>query len=665
MADKNTNRTIFQRLTDVVIGTGRGASNSKIVQTSPVYNMQQQNDVLYTFTNKEDRDRKLAELKQQKLLAYQWLKTGYDTSMQQMQGATQVRVMYRDADLMDMFPEIHKALDIYSEEACNLKNGKLINIYSKSERIKSILEDLFVNRLDIHEILPEIARNVCKYGNDFRLLNIDTENGVLGWRMLPVYEIRRVENGLQNIYGGATVTANFYNLKPDETKFVWEGHNEQAPFKNWQIAHFRMIRDAIFLPYGVSVCNSARRAWRMLSMMEDAMLLYRLERSVERRIFKVNVGAIDDADIPAFLNEFANNFKRAPIIDPETGQIDLRKSYLDVSSDYIIPVRSGQDPTSIESLGSAQNITSMDDINYMQNKVLTAMGVPKTFLNFQEATGKAQNLSLMDIRFCRSVNYVQQVLLMELNKIAIIHLYALGFTDDLTNFTITMNNPSNQIELMELDNLTKRIAAASNALAEQGGGIPLMSWHQVQKEILGKTDAEIVTILNEIRIENAIANELQLTAQIIKKTGVFDRADRIYGEPGAKYDYSNASGGEGGPDLGGGGGGGMPSLGGGDFGESDFGGDNLGDLGEPGGDTEGEIGGETGSEDLSGGSEPLQESSKIDEYINLILKGQTSKYKKPDIINEKLFINENIDGAIKEINKLKETINENVEKHIL
>ena len=149
---------------------------------------------------------------------------------------------------------------------------------------------------------------------------------------------------------------------------------------------------------------------------------------------------------------------------------------MDVSADYVIPVRNGQDPTSIESLApSAQNATSMDDINYMQNKIFAALRIPKSFLNFSEAQGKAQNLSLVDIRFNRMINSIQQAILMELTKIAIIHLYLLGFTDDLTNFSLTLNNPSNQIEDLELDNITKKINAATAALAEQGGGIPGMS----------------------------------------------------------------------------------------------------------------------------------------------------------------------------------------------
>ena len=636
-------KTIFQKLTNVMIGA-TGADSKKTVSH---YNMVPSNDVIYSFNSKEERDIKLKQLKQQKLLSHQWAKTGYDTSMEQMMGATQVRLMYRDADLMDMWPEIGAALDIYAEEACTIspKTKKIVTVNSKSERIVSVLEDLFENRLDIHVMLPMIVRCVCKYGNEFMFLNVDENNGIQGWRELPVHEIRRVENGMLNAYTG-TYSATATNLKPDEVKFVWEGHSDNIPYKMWQIAHFRLIKDSLLLPYGVSILNKARRHWRMLSMMEDGMLLYRLERSIERRIFKVNVGLIDDVDVPQFLQAFMNNVKRAPIIDPQTGQIDLRKNFLDVSADYVIPVRSGQDPTSIETLQAAQNVTSMEDIEYMQNKILAALRVPKTFLNYQEAQGKGQNLSLMDIRFSRAVNSIQQAVLMELTKIAIMHLYLLGFEDDLTNFTLTMNNPSNQIEVMELDNQSKRLANASAALAEQGGGIPLMSWHRVQKEIMGLTDSEISDMLNEIRLEMAIAVELQRTPEIIKKTNLFKQVDRIYGEPGAKYsEQPIGQGPEGGLGGGPGGGGMMPPMGEG----PDFG-DELGDLGEPGADTEGDIGGSPGETDLeSGGGQALMEN--INEYITLIKKEHEVK-SRPTILDKNFLINEEINTTLSEIAKI-------------
>lgn len=648
-------RTIFQKLTNVMIGTSSDSQPKKVVSS---YTMRSPNDVMYSFDSKEERDLKLKQLKQQRLLSYQWKKIGYDTSMEQMAGTPQVRIMYRDADLMDCWPEIGSALDIYSEEATVLnKKKKMLNISSKSNRIVSVLEDLFENRLDIHIMLPMIARSLCKYGNEFMFLNIDGNDGVKGWRELPVHEMRRVENGMFNLYAGYGSAST--NLKPDETKFIWEGHNESTPFKMWQVAHFRLIKDSLLLPYGVSILNKARRHWRMLSMMEDAMLLYRLERSIERRIFKVNVGLIDDADVPQFLQDFMTNVKRAPVIDPQTGQMDLRKNFLDVSADYVIPVRSGQDPTSIETLNPAQNQTSMEDIEMIQNKVFAALRIPKTFLNYQEAQGKGQNLSLMDIRLNRAINHVQQALLMELTKIAVLHLYLLGFTDDLTNFTLSMNNPSNQLETMELDNQAKRLQNASTALSEQGGGIPLMSWHRVQKEIMGLTDSEISVMLNEIRLESAISFELQRTPEIIKKTNLFKQVDRIYGEPGAEYSEQPVGGDQQGGLMGGGGGAPMGGFGGG----PSFG-DELGDLGEPGSDDNGDIGGEEGGQSLSdmSGGQPLMENrllSAMNDYISYINRNnEDNDTSNEDIVEKNIMLNENMQSLIKNLSdiKIKETV---------
>ena len=647
----------LQTLSDVMIGVTRGYPSPTAPAKSAVYNIAPSSEVIFSTNDKAERDAKLKELKQQRMLAYQWQKIGYETSMEQMAGATQVKVMYRDADLMDAWPEIGRALTIVSDEATTINSkGKILNIYSKSPRIKAVLEDLFVNRLDFNLWSKTIMRATAKYGNEFMFLNIDAEKGITGWRELPVHEITRLENGMLNAYSGTYASAAVsQNIKPDDVKFVWEGHNQQIPYKSWQVAHFRLINDSLYLPYGVSWLNHSRRHWRMLSMMEDGMLLYRLERSVERRIFKVNVGLIDDKDVPAFLQEFMNNIKRAPIIDPQTGQIDLRKNFLDVSADYVIPVRPGQDPTSIDNLASAQNITSMDDINFMENKVLCGLGVPKSYLNFQEPQGKGQNLSILDIRFSRTVNSLQQAVIMELNKIAIIHLHILGYDDDLTNFTLSLNNPSNQIEMMELDNLLKRINAATAALAEQGGGIPLMSWHQVQRDILGRSDSEIAETLDEIRLEAAVAVEIQRTPEIIKKTHIFDNVDNIYGELGAEYSATppGQEGGLGGGSLGGGGGAAMPPMGGG------FG-DELGDIGEPGADDTGMEGGEEAST-------PLAESQGkyVDRYLKMLRKNtEEVRNERVAILDKNFLINEELNSAIKDLEMLEEERKKN-EKELL
>lgn len=562
--------TIYQKLTKAMFGGGVQLNNSDTNQNKNVtinsYHMNPSDDVIFRTKDKNEYEQQLLQKKQQKLLNNMWIKANVQLANNSLMGMNPLRMMYRDADLMDWFPEIGAALDIVMEESCVISDkGSMINVTSKSERIKSIIEDLFVNRLDLHVMLPMICRGMCKYGNNFLLLNVDDQNGIMGWKQLPVYQMERYEYGMNNPYTATNLNAEIGDVDTS-TKFVWIGENDYIPYRNWQISHFRLLYDSLFLPYGISYLHKARRHWKMLSLMEDMMLIYRLERSVERRVYKIFVGNIDDADVPAYVNQIADNFKRTPIVDPGTGQIDLRKNILDVSQDIFIPVRDESAPNPIDTLPAAQNLTAMDDIKFVQNKVITALRMPKAFLNFEETAGDGKNLSLMDVRFTRTVNRIQQALLMELTKIATIHLYLLGFTDDLTNFNLTMNNPSSQAEMMEIENLSKKVQTAQLAVTDPGNGIQIMSWTRALKQIMKWDDNEISENLKEIRLERALAMELAKTFQIIKKTKIFDPVDRIYGEPGAEYT-------EGSPEEGGLEGGGSAG------GMADFGGD-MGDMGD-------------------------------------------------------------------------------------
>ena len=937
--------------------------------------------VLYKTTNKDDYEQKKLELQQNRYLADRWVKSNVSLALNGVTGLNNIKLMYRDADLMDAYPEIGAALDILSDEACIAKDstGAVVNVYSKSERVKSILEDLFVNRLNIQLTAQMVIRAMCKYGNQFMLLDIDHKKGVKGWKQLPVFQVERIENGIVNPYGGGGMSAAVNGKNPENvdmsTQFVWvDGNNSQVPFRNWQVAHFRLLSNSIYLPYGClvgdtrietefgykemsNICigdkvwtfntnsqkreladvtmfmpkgekevykvstlhneiegtedhklltyegdnfiykeikdikvgdlvivdnsnnkcdkkvyinksypsekeanlkktmswwkdyidfipdfvdeefakffgfmlgdgwitqskyvyfatgeydkfniefaeylkkitnhpvsfqkmnnkkdskyeyssclvcskclalimhrmgfidgfdkkripswlftcsdaikksflnglmladgsyhidkynvlrcslemaneqlikdaktlvqslgyksskisnrnrigrcgilkngsnviskhttyyfyfyeahnnqekkydlanrlekgfktekvkkieyvgkkqtydftvsnensnffangivthncsylNAARRHWRALSLMEDMMLIYRLERSIERRVYKIFVGSIDDADVQGYVEQVANELKRTPIVDPLTGQLDLRKNILGVADDLFIPVRTENAPTPIDTLPAGQNMTAIDDIKFMQNKVLAALRIPKSFLNFEETAGDGKNLSLMDIRFTRAINRIQQAFLMELTKVASIHLYLLGFDDELTNFTLTMNNPSTQAEQLEIENMQKKIDAVRDAVADPGNGLPVMSQMRALKEIMKWSEKDIKNNLEEIRLEKAISAELEKTAQIIKKTGLFDTVDRIYGEPGAKY-MDDAQGGM--PQDGGGIGGGM--MGGappsGDLGgaSTDFG-EELDSLGSPNGDDQGDINGQEGS----------------------------------------------------------------------
>ena len=620
--------TVFQRLGSVFAGD---AIRTDFMKDSNVYQIKH-NDVIDTAKSPEEYQMKKLQAKQQTLIAKQWKKATYDINNQTLSGLNEIKLMYRDCELMDGFPEIGTALDIFSEEACvTSEQGFMVNVNSKSDRIKSILNDLFVNRLSINIILPMICRAMCKYGNNYMLLNIDKDNGIMGWKQLPVYEMERYENGTAYPYVSAPSVSlnNVDETKAEDTKFVWVGQTEYIPYRSWQIAHFRLLYDSQFLPYGVSVLNKARRHFRMLSMMEDMMLIYRLDRSIERRIFKINVGAIDTEDVPAYVQEIANNFKRTPIIDPMTGQIDLRKNIMCNTEDFFIPVRDSSEPSPIETLPAGQNLTAMDDIKFIQNKLFTALRVPKSFLNFEETTGDGKNLSLMDVRFTRTTNRIQQALLMELNKIAMIHLFLLGFTDEITDFTLTMNNPSSQAEMLELENLAKKITTAKDAVSDPGGGIPLTSMTWAWRHIMKWSDKEIQRNLEEIRLEFALAAELTKTSQIIKRTKLFDPVDNIYGESGAEYSEDNPNE-EGGPDGGApGGGGGMP-IGGGDM---DFGDGAPGDDMEQGAEGEmpmedaaNEDMGNMDANDPNGGAIPPMGES-VSKKLKLLTEIKQEKYR--------------------------------------
>ena len=593
--------TVFQSLDRAISGNWSSIEQPH-VNAYDMRNYGGGDKVLYKTTNKDEYEQKKLELQQNRYLADRWVKSNVSLALNGVTGLNNIKLMYRDADLMDAYPEIGAALDILSDEACIAKDstGAVVNVYSKSERVKSILEDLFVNRLNIQLTAQMVIRAMCKYGNQFMLLDIDHKKGVKGWKQLPVFQVERIENGIVNPYGGGGMSAAVNGKNPENvdmsTQFVWvDGNNSQVPFRNWQVAHFRLLSNSIYLPYGCSYINAARRHWRALSLMEDMMLIYRLERSIERRIYKIFVGSIDDADVQGYVEQVANELKRTPIVDPLTGQLDLRKNILGVADDLFIPVRTENAPTPIDTLPAGQNMTAIDDIKFMQNKVLAALRIPKSFLNFEETAGDGKNLSLMDIRFTRAINRIQQAFLMELTKVASIHLYLLGFDDELTNFTLTMNNPSTQAEQLEIENMQKKIDAVRDAVADPGNGLPVMSQMRALKEIMKWSEKDIKNNLEEIRLEKAISAELEKTAQIIKKTGLFDTVDRIYGEPGAKY-MDDAQGGM--PQDGGGIGGGMmggaPSSG--DLGgaSTDFG-EELDSLGSPNGDDQGDINGQEGS----------------------------------------------------------------------
>jgi hypothetical protein len=514
MADNNL--TIWQRL-----GKTFGP-NSLLGQDYPNFKFDKKE--LLRTQDKAEYEKEKLQAKQTFFLASQWSKIENNLYSQAVYyEPTRLSAVY-DYESMEYTPEISAALDIYSEESTTVnEDGFMLQIYSESKRIKSVLADLFNNSLDINTNLPMWTRNTCKYGDNFVYLKLDPEKGVVGCQQLPNIEIVRHEVGISDKVP--------VNLGQEEAKkaltFEWKQKN--MTFQTWEIAHFRLLGDDRKLPYGTSMLEKARRIWKQLLLSEDAMMIYRTSRAPERRVFKVFVGNMNDDDVEAYVNRVADKFKRQQVVDQKTGNVDLRFNQMAVDQDYFIPVRDPATPSPIETLAGAQNLSEIADIEYIQKKLLTALRVPKAFLGFEEVVGDGKNLSLQDIRFARTINRIQKSMLQEMNKIAIIHLFLLGFEDEIDNFQLGLTNPSTQADLLKIDVYKEKILLYKDLVSDPGNGIQATSSTWAKKHIFNFSDEEIRIDLIQQRLERAIGEELKQTPTVITKTGIFDNIDKLYG----------------------------------------------------------------------------------------------------------------------------------------
>ena len=520
MADRNL--TIYQKLQQVF---GAGAMR----RTPPSYNVDPSKILLKT-PSKEEFDQEKLQAQQQAFLKGQWNKVDSELYNQAIYYETTRLASFYDFESMEFTPEIAAALDIYAEESCTPdETGTLLTVESDSSRIKDILDNLFHKILDLHAVLPAWTRNTCKYGDNFVYLKIDPKQGIIGASQLPNIEIeRKDESSYLTSRKAGTYGVEGEEEKDKNIKFEWR--NKSISFNAWEIAHFRLLGDDRRLPYGTSLLEKVRRIWKQLLLSEDAMMIYRVTRAPERRVFKINVGNIDDQDVQAYVNKIANNFKRTHAIDQSTGQADLRYNALAVDQDFFVPVRNDGAANPIETLPGAGNLDQIADIEYIQKKMLSALRIPKPFLGFEEPAGEGKNLALQDIRFARTINRVQQSMVQELNKIAIIHLYILGFEDELENFTLRLQNPSTQAEMLKIEQFQSKVALYRDSVSDAGNGFGATSMTWAKKNILGFSDDDILLDLERQRMEKAAAAEMENTSEIIKSTGIFDEVDKLYGE---------------------------------------------------------------------------------------------------------------------------------------
>jgi len=362
--------------------------------------------------------------------------------------------LYSDYEAMDTDAIIASALDILADES-TLKNamGEVLQIKSSDEVIQKILYNLFYDVLNIEFNLWMWIRQMCKYGDFFLKLEIAEKFGVYNVIPYTAYNIVREEKISETnkhqvevkfkfdpdgLSGGGEYGGYFGGLQS-----AGGSSNPKAIyFDNYEIAHFRLLSDVNYLPYGRSYIEPARKLFKQYVLMEDAMLVHRIVRAPEKRIFYINVGAIPPAEIENFMQKTISKMKRTPYVDQQTGDYNLKYNMQNLLEDFYIPLRGNDATTKIETTPGLQ-YDGITDVEYLRNKLFAALKVPKAFLGYDENTEGKATLAAEDIRFARTVERIQRIILSELYKIAVVHLYTQGYdNDNLVNFELNLTTPS-------------------------------------------------------------------------------------------------------------------------------------------------------------------------------------------------------------------------------
>ena len=356
---------------------------------------------------------------------------------------------YVDFDQMEYEPIIASALDIYADEMTTHSSlSPMLNIACPNEEIKAVLNSLYHEVMNIEHNLFGWSRSMCKYGDFFLYLDIDEKMGITSTIGVPSREMERLEGEDKS--------------NPNYVQYQW--NTAGLTFENWQVGHFRILGNDKYAPYGTSVLEAARRIWRQLTLLEDAMMAYRIVRAPERKVFKIDVGQIPPNEVEQYMQKVITSMKRNSIVDANTGRVDLRYNPLSVEEDYFIPVRGGS-ATEITPIAGGSRTGDIDDVKYLKDKLFSALKVPASYLtNAEGAEEDKTTLAQKDIRFARTIQRLQRAIVSELEKIGIIHLYTLGYDgEDLLSFKLSLNNPSIIAELQELERWDKKFSVAASA----------------------------------------------------------------------------------------------------------------------------------------------------------------------------------------------------------
>jgi hypothetical protein len=403
---------------------------------------------------------------------------------------------YAEFDQMEFTPELASALDIYADEMTTWsKLQKMLIIDCDNEEIKNILINLYHNILNVEFNLFGWCRNMVKYGDFFLYLDIDEETGIKNVIGLPAHEVERLE--------GQDPT------NPNYVQYQW--NSAGMTFENWQMGHFRILGNDRYAPYGTSVLEPARRIWRQLTLLEDAMMAYRIVRSPERRVFYVDVGNIDPNDVEQYMQKIVSTMKRNQVIDDKTGRVDLRYNPMSIEEDYFLPVRGATSNTKIESLPGGTYTGDIEDVKYLRDKLFSAIKVPQSYLARGEGGEEDKTtLSQKDVRFARTIQRLQRSVVTELEKIGVVHLYVLGYRgDDLLGHKISLNNPSKIAELQELEHWKTKFDVAGSATEN------FFSKRWIAKNLFSMSEEDFLRNQRELFYDRKISTMLDKEAEAV------------------------------------------------------------------------------------------------------------------------------------------------------
>ena len=391
--------------------------------------------------------------------------------------------LYTDYEIMDEDSIISSALDIYADES-TLKNeyGNVLTINTENEKIQKVLNNLFYDVLNIEFNAWPWVRNMCKYGDLYLKMDITEKIGVTNCIPISAYEMFR-EEGLD------TKNPELVEFTHDPSmggQTAGTSQKTTTKYGNYEIAHFRLLNDMNFLPYGKSMIEPARKTYKQLTLMEDAMLIHRIMRAPEKRIYKIDIGNIPPNEVDTYMQRVINQMKKTPYIDPTTGQYNLRFNMSNMMEDVYLPVRGGQSGTEIDTM-SGMEFGGIEDVDYLKHRMFAALKIPKAFLGYEEGVEGKATLAAQDVRFARTIERIQRIFISELTKVAMVHLYSQGFTEqDLVDFDLSLTNSSTIHEQEKIELWQSKLDLISSL---KDGRIISEEW--AYKNILNMTEEEM------------------------------------------------------------------------------------------------------------------------------------------------------------------------------